>query len=35
MMRDLINENTTLRVENNNLKHQVSELTEMINGTPV
>lgn len=35
MMRDLINENTTLRVENNNLKQQVSELTEMINGTPV
>jgi hypothetical protein len=35
MMRDLINENTTLRVENNNLKHQVSELTEMINGTPI
>lgn len=35
MMRDLINENTTLRVENNNLKHQVSEFTEMINGAPV
>jgi hypothetical protein len=35
MMRELINENTTLRIENSNLKQQVSELTEMINGTPV
>lgn len=35
MMRELINENTTLRVENGNLKQQVIELTEMINGTPV
>jgi hypothetical protein len=35
MMRDLISENTSLRVENNGLKQQVSELTEMINGAPV
>lgn len=35
MMRDLITENTELRVNNNSLKQQVSELTEMINGTPV
>lgn len=35
MMRDLISENSTLRVENNNLKQQVSELTEMINGAPI
>ena len=35
MMRDLINENTTLRVESNDLRQQVIELTEMINGAPV
>lgn len=35
MMRDLISENTELRVTNNGLRQQVSELTEMINGTPV
>lgn len=35
MMRDLINENTSLRVESNGLRQQVAELTEMINGTPV
>ena len=35
MMRDLINENTTLRVESNGLRQQVIELTEMINGAPV
>jgi hypothetical protein len=35
MMHSLINENTTLRVENNSLKQQVMELTEMINGTSI
>lgn len=35
MMRDLISENSTLRVENNGLRQQVAELTEMINGAPV
>ena len=35
MMRDLIQENTELRVNNNSLTQQVSELTEMINGSPV
>lgn len=35
MMRDLITENTELRVNNSSLTQQVSELTEMINGTPV
>lgn len=35
MMHSLINENTTLRIENNSLKQQVMELTEMINGTSV
>lgn len=35
MMRDLITENTELRVNNNSLTQQVAELTEMINGTPV
>ena len=35
MMRDLIQENTQLRVNNNSLTQQVSELTEMINGSPV
>ena len=35
MMRDLITENTELRVNNSSLIQQVSELTEMINGTPV
>lgn len=35
MMRDLISENTNLRVESNSLRQQVAELTEMINGTPV
>lgn len=35
MMRDLISENTELRVNNNSLRQQVTELTEMINGTPV
>lgn len=35
MMRDLISENSQLRVDNNALRQQVSELTEMINGTPV
>ena len=35
MMRDLINENTELRVNNSSLTLQVAELTEMINGTPV
>lgn len=35
MMRDLITENTELRVNNNSLRQQVTELTEMINGTPV
>lgn len=35
MMRDLITENTELRVNNNSLRSQVTDLTEMINGTPV
>jgi len=35
MMRDLINENSELRVANNDLRQQVAEFTEMINGTPV
>lgn len=35
MMRDLITENTELRVNNSSLKQQVAELTEMINGAPV
>ena len=35
MMHSLINENTTLRIENDSLKQQVMELTEMINGTSV
>lgn len=35
MMRDLISENTELRVNSNSLRQQVTELTEMINGTPV
>ena len=35
MMRDLITENTELRVNNSSLTQQVTELTEMINGTPV
>lgn len=35
MMRELITENTELRVNNSSLKQQVTELTEMINGTPV
>lgn len=35
MMRQLISENTELRVNNNSLTQQVTELTEMINGTPV
>ena len=35
MMRDLISENSTLRVENNGLRQQVAELSEMINGAPV
>lgn len=35
MMRDLISENSQLRVDNNALRQQVGELTEMINGTPV
>lgn len=35
MMRELITENTELRVNNSSLKQQVNELTEMINGTPV
>ncbi len=35
MMRDLISENTELRVNSNSLRQQVAELTEMINGTPV
>ena len=35
MMRDLINENSELRVSNNDLRQQVAEFTEMINGTPV
>lgn len=35
MMRELINENSELRVSNNDLRQQVSELTEMINGAPV
>lgn len=35
MMRDLISENSQLRVENNAMRQQVGELTEMINGTPV
>lgn len=35
MMRDLITENTELRVNNSSLRQQVTELTEMINGTPV
>ena len=35
MMRELITENTELRVNNSSLKQQVADLTEMINGTPV
>lgn len=35
MMRDLISENTELRVNSNSLRQQVAELTEMINGSPV
>lgn len=35
MMHNLIQENTELRVENNSLKQQVAEFTEMINGTSV
>ena len=35
MMRDLIAENTELRVNSNSLRQQVTELTEMINGSPV
>jgi hypothetical protein len=35
MMHHLIHENTTLRVENNSLRQQVMELTEMINGTSI
>jgi hypothetical protein len=35
MMRQLISENTELRVNNNSLTQQVAELTEMINGSPV
>lgn len=35
MMRQLISENTELRVANSGLSQQVAELTEMINGTPV
>jgi regulator of replication initiation timing len=35
MMRDLISENSELRVSNNDLRQQVAEFTEMINGTPV
>jgi hypothetical protein len=35
MMRDLINENSELRVSNNDLRQQVAEFTEMINGAPV
>lgn len=35
MMRQLISENTELRVNNNSLTQQVAELTEMINGTPI
>jgi len=35
MMRELITENTELRVNNSSLRQQVTELTEMINGTPV
>lgn len=35
MLRNLIEENTELRVNNASLSQQVAELTEMINGTPV
>lgn len=35
MMRELISENSDLRVTNNALRQQVAELTEMINGAPV
>lgn len=35
MMRELIGENSELRVESRALRQQVSELTEMINGAPV
>jgi hypothetical protein len=35
MMRDLIHENTRLSVDNSSLRQQVTELTEMINGTSV
>lgn len=35
MMRELINENSELRVSNNDLRQQVAEFTEMINGAPV
>jgi hypothetical protein len=35
MMRDLIQDNTQLSVNNSSLRQQVTELTEMINGTSV
>lgn len=35
MMRDLMSENTRLNVDNSSLRQQVTELTEMINGTSV
>ena len=35
MMRELISENSELRVQNRSLVQQVAEFTEMINGTPV
>jgi hypothetical protein len=35
MMRDLMRENTRLSVDNSSLRQQVTELTEMINGTSV
>lgn len=35
MLRDLISENSQLRVSNNAMRQQIGELTEMINGAPV
>lgn len=35
MLQGLIKENSEVRVENNSLKQQIAELTEMINGTTV
>ena len=35
MMRELINENSEFRLNNNALRKQISELSEALNGTPV